>query len=137
MEYYRRIATPFSVIVLTMLGAVLSSRKTRGGSGFYLAFGLVSAALFVVMDRFSVVFSTKGGLNPLLAAWIPNIIFGLVTLRIYQHQQDPHWQCGNRVVIVSRCSISRPSFPELSATDQIDKKDILLAGRKKCWPNWN
>jgi lipopolysaccharide export system permease protein len=84
VEYYRRIATPFSVIILTMLGAVLSSRKTRGGSGLYLAFGMVSAALFVVMDRFSVVFSTKGGLDPLLAAWIPNIIFGLVTLRIYQ-----------------------------------------------------
>jgi lipopolysaccharide export system permease protein len=37
-----------------------------------------------VMDRFSVVFSTKGSLHPLLAAWIPNIIFGLVTLRVYQ-----------------------------------------------------
>jgi lipopolysaccharide export system permease protein len=84
VEYYRRIATPCSVIILTMLGAVLSSRKTRGGSGLYLAFGLVSAALFVVMDRFSVVFSTKGSLFPLLAAWIPNIIFGLVTLRVYQ-----------------------------------------------------
>ena len=84
VEYYRRIATPFSVVLLTMLGAILSSRKTRGGSGLHLAFGIVSAALFVVMDRFSVVFSTKGNLYPLLAAWLPNIIFGLVTWRVYR-----------------------------------------------------
>ena len=53
-------------------------------SGIHLAFGIVSAAVFVVMDRFSVVFSTKGNLYPLLAAWLPNIIFGLLTLRVYQ-----------------------------------------------------
>jgi lipopolysaccharide export system permease protein len=84
VEFYRRLATPFSVVLLTLLGAILSSRKTRGGSGLHLAFGIVSAAVFVVMDRFSVVFSSKSSLHPLLAAWLPNIIFTFLTLRIYQ-----------------------------------------------------
>jgi lipopolysaccharide export system permease protein len=84
VELYRRMATPVSVIILTLLGAIVSSRKTRGGSGFHLAMGIVSASLFVVMDRFSVVFSTKGSLYPFLAAWMPNIVFSIVTWVTYQ-----------------------------------------------------
>lgn len=83
VEYYRRIATPFSVIILTLLGAVVASRKTRGGSGLHLAFGIVAAASFVIMDRFSVVFSSKGHLQPILAAWLPNLIFIIITFFVY------------------------------------------------------
>ena len=60
VERYRRDATPFSVIILTVIGVAVASRKTRGGSGLPLAIGIISAALFVVMDKFSTVFSTKG-----------------------------------------------------------------------------
>ena len=84
VEYYRRIATPFSVVILTMLGAVVASRKTRGGSGLHLAFGIVAAATFVIMDRFSIVFSSKGHLHPMIAAWIPNIVFTIVTFFVYR-----------------------------------------------------
>jgi lipopolysaccharide export system permease protein len=84
VEYYRRIATPFSVLILTLLGAVVASRKTRGGSGLHLAFGIVAAATFVIMDRFSIVFSSKGNLTPLVAAWIPNLIFMTITFFVYQ-----------------------------------------------------
>lgn len=85
VEIYRRFATPVSVIILTIMGVAVAARKTRGGSGLHLAFGIVMAALFVVMDKFSTVFSTKGSFPPLLAAWLPNIIFGLVTYRLYKN----------------------------------------------------
>lgn len=84
VEYYRRLATPCSVVILTLLGAVVASRKTRGGSGLHLAFGIVAAAFFVVMDRFSVIFSSKGNLYPLLAAWLPNLFFSAVTYWVYR-----------------------------------------------------
>ncbi len=84
VEYYRRIATPFSVLILTLLGAVVASRKTRGGSGLHLAFGIVAAATFVIMDRFSIVFSSKGNLHPMIAAWIPNLIFAVITFFVYR-----------------------------------------------------
>jgi lipopolysaccharide export system permease protein len=84
VEYYRRMATPVSVIILTVLGAVVASRKIRGGSGLHLAVGIVAAASFVVMDKFSTVFSTKGDLHPWLAAWLPNIIYGIVTFWVYK-----------------------------------------------------
>ena len=87
VERYRRDATPFSVVLLTIMGAIIAAKKTRGGSGLHLAVGIVIAALFVVMDKFSLTFSTKSNFSPLLAAWMPNIIFGFVTAYIYRRAQ--------------------------------------------------
>jgi lipopolysaccharide export system permease protein len=82
-ERYHRDATPFSVIILTMIGAVIATRKVRGGSGLLLAIGLVMAAVFVIMDKFSITFATKGNFSPMLAAWMPNIIFTIVAGWLY------------------------------------------------------
>ncbi|HLX91185.1 MAG TPA: LptF/LptG family permease [Puia sp.] len=84
VERYHRDSTPFSILILTIMGAVISSRKVRGGSGLHLALGIVAAALFVVMDKFAITFSTKGNFPPILAAWVPNIIFSGVTLILYK-----------------------------------------------------
>jgi lipopolysaccharide export system permease protein len=84
VERYRRDATPVSIFILTIIGVSVSARKTRGGSGLPLAIGIVMAACFVVMDRFSTVFSQKGNLHPLLAAWVPNIIFSCIALYMYK-----------------------------------------------------
>lgn len=83
VELYHRDATPFSVIIMALIGAIIASRKIRGGSGLHLAVGIVLAAIFVVMDKFAVTFSTKGDLPPLLAAWLPNIIFTFVAGVLY------------------------------------------------------
>jgi lipopolysaccharide export system permease protein len=84
VERYRRDANPISVFILTMIGAVIASKKTRGGSGLHLAVGIISAAFFVVMDKFSLTFSTKGSFPPMLAAWTPNIIFSLFAVWMYR-----------------------------------------------------
>ena len=83
VELYRRSATPASVFLLTLIGAVIASRRTRGGSGMHLALGITIAALYILSDRFSTVFATKGNFPPLLAAWLPNIVFAIVAYRLY------------------------------------------------------
>jgi lipopolysaccharide export system permease protein len=84
VELYRRQATPFTVLVLTIIGAIIASRKTRGGSGLHLATGIIIAALFIVADKFSTVFATKGNFHPMLAAWTPNIAFTIVAMFMYR-----------------------------------------------------
>lgn len=84
VERYRRDATCVTVILLTLIGAIVAGRKVRGGSGVHLAVGFVTAALFILTDRFSTIFSTKGDLPPLLAAWIPNLIFVFVVIFLYR-----------------------------------------------------
>ena len=84
VERYRRVATPATVILLTMIGVVIASRRSRGGSGMHLALGIVIAAVFIISDRFSTVFATKSNFPPLLAAWLPNIVFSGVAYWMYR-----------------------------------------------------
>jgi len=84
VERYNRDSIPVSVIILSMIGATLSSRKVRGGSGFHLAVGVVLSVLYILFGRFSLVFATKGNFPPILAAWVPNIIFGTLSYYLYR-----------------------------------------------------
>ena len=84
VEKYRRTATPFTVLLLTIIGAVIASRKIRGGSGLHLAIGIAIAAIFIISDRFSTVFAVKSSLHPLIAAWLPNIAFSFVAFYFYR-----------------------------------------------------
>jgi lipopolysaccharide export system permease protein len=84
VERYNRDAIPASVVILTIIGAVLASRKVRGGSGFHLAMGVVLSVLYILFGRFAVVFATKGNFTPFLAAWIPNIVFAFLCLYLYK-----------------------------------------------------
>jgi lipopolysaccharide export system permease protein len=72
------------VVILTLIGAIMACRKIRGGSGAHLAVGIILCAFFILTDRFSTIFSTKGNLNPYIAAWLPNVIFGFVTVWLYK-----------------------------------------------------
>jgi lipopolysaccharide export system permease protein len=83
VERHKRDATPVSVVILTLIGAIIASRKTRGGLGLHLALGLMIGVLFFGMNTFSTVFSTNADLNPVLAAWLPNIVFGVVAVFLY------------------------------------------------------
>ncbi|MFT3911131.1 MAG: LptF/LptG family permease [Ferruginibacter sp.] len=84
VERYNRDAIPVSVLILTIIGAVLASRKVRGGSGFHIALGVILSVLYILFSRMTLVFATKGDFPPLLAAWIPNIIFGLLAFYLYK-----------------------------------------------------
>ncbi|HUC81807.1 MAG TPA: LptF/LptG family permease, partial [Flavisolibacter sp.] len=64
--------------------AIIAGRKTRGGSGLHLAIGIVIAAVFILSDRFSTVFAVKSNFPPLLAAWVPNVIFTFVAYYLYR-----------------------------------------------------
>lgn len=84
VERYNRDAIPVSVLILTIIGAVLASRKVRGGSGLHLAIGVIISVLYILFSRFSIVFATKGNFTPFIAAWTPNIIFGFLAFYLYK-----------------------------------------------------
>lgn len=75
-EQYKRYIQPLSAFVLTLIGVALSSRKVRGGVGLPLGIGIVLSFAFIVLNQFTKMFSTKGGLPPLLANLIPIVVFG-------------------------------------------------------------
>lgn len=78
VEKHSRFASPFATLVLTLIGVSLSSRKMRGGIGMHLGLGILITFAFILFMRISNVFGTYGNLSPAIAAWIPNIVFGLL-----------------------------------------------------------
>jgi lipopolysaccharide export system permease protein len=84
IEKYRRTAFPFSTFILTIIGVAVSSRKVRGGIGMQLGVGLGLSFTYILFMQFSSQFSIGGTLPPLLAVWIPNIIFTFVALFMYK-----------------------------------------------------
>ena len=79
-EIQRRLADPFSIFILTLLGVTVASRKTRGGMGMNLAIGVTTGALFVFMQKFSSTFAQGNYISPELGMWIPNIFFSIVAI---------------------------------------------------------
>jgi lipopolysaccharide export system permease protein len=84
LEKNNRNANPVSVFILTIIGASIASRKIRGGSGFHLAIGVMICVLYILVGRFSAVFSMKGNFNPFIAAWLPNFAFGILAWYLYR-----------------------------------------------------
>jgi len=84
VERYNRDAIPASVLILTLIGTVLASRKIRGGSGIHLAAGVLISVTYILCSRFTIVFATKGNLTPFLAAWTPNFLFAILAVYLYR-----------------------------------------------------
>ncbi len=76
LEKYKRYAYPLSTYILTLMGVSLSSRKVRGGVGLPLGIGIVLSFAYILFIQFTTMFALKGGLPPIIAVMIPNLIFG-------------------------------------------------------------
>jgi lipopolysaccharide export system permease protein len=84
IEKHRRFSSPFAVFILTLIGVSLSSRKVRGGIGMNIGIGLGLSFTYILFMQFSSQFSLKGNLDPMLAMWLPNIIYTIVALVLYR-----------------------------------------------------
>ena len=86
-EKYKRFGMPFAIIILTIIGVSVSSKKTRGGMGLNLGVGLLLSFAFLIVFQFFLAYGASGAMHPLLAVAIPNIIFGGIALVLYKLAQ--------------------------------------------------
>lgn len=84
VEYHRRTASAMSIYIMTLIGVSLASRKVRGGLGWHLVLGIGLSALYEIISKFSVTFSTNSSLPAIIGTWIPNIIFGVIAFYLYK-----------------------------------------------------
>ena len=84
VEQYLRITYPFSVIILTMIGVILSARKTREGAGLQIALGFVLAFVYIIFYITSRTIAQAGSMDPLLACWLPNLVFTGIGVLLYK-----------------------------------------------------
>lgn len=84
IEKHKRIANPFAIFILSLIGVSLSSKKVRGGIGMNIGIGLMLSFSYILFLQFASQFSLKGNLGPMLAMWIPNIIYSIVAIVLYK-----------------------------------------------------
>ena len=84
VEYHKRIASSFASFILTTIGLSLSSRKRKGGMGMYLGIGLALSFTYILLQTVSSTFAVNADAPPILAAWIPNLIFAVVAWFCYR-----------------------------------------------------
>lgn len=77
-EEYRRFVYPLATYVLTLIGVSISSRRVRGGIGLPLGIGIFLCFAYIVVDKFAIVFSIKGGMPPIITVFTPNVLFGIL-----------------------------------------------------------
>ena len=84
IERHKRISGPFSVFILTIIGVSLASRKIKGGLGFHLGLGLLLSFSYILFMQISVVFAVNGNTPPVIAVWIPNLLYAAIAWVLYR-----------------------------------------------------
>jgi len=74
IERHRRFADPAAIIILTLIGFAMSSRKRRGGIALQIGLGLLICFIYVAL-LFAGQSLIGGDVPPWVAVWFPNFIF--------------------------------------------------------------
>lgn len=85
IEKHKRVANPFSTIILTIVAVAIGSRRIRGGAGIQLSIGLLLSFGYILFMQISTTFATNSNLLPVVAVWIPNLLFALVALLLVKY----------------------------------------------------
>lgn len=83
IEKYIRYMQPFGIIVLTFMGVLVSARKSRGGTGLQIAIGFLLAFVYIIFFITAKAIAESNSIHPMLAIWIPNIVFSMVSMVMY------------------------------------------------------
>ena len=84
IEYHKRFATVMAAFILTTIGAALSSRKIKGGMGLNIGIGLALSFSYILFMTVTSTFAINGYVSPMVAAWIPNVIYTVIAIFLYR-----------------------------------------------------
>ncbi|MFO7675147.1 MAG: LptF/LptG family permease [bacterium] len=88
VEYHYRFSYSLIGLVIVLLGLPLSIRMRRGGVMFGLGLGLLVSFLYWGAIQLSRAYGTSHVISPMLAAWLPNIVFGGIAALLWAGVRD-------------------------------------------------
>ncbi len=80
--FHLKLSLPWACVILALLGSSLGVRPHRTGSGVGLAVSVMVVFVYYVLMSFFKSFGEAGYLPPLVAAWMPNVLFFAYALRL-------------------------------------------------------
>jgi lipopolysaccharide export system permease protein len=85
VEMYTRYTSPVTIFILVFMGVIVSARKSRGGTGPQIALGFLLSFIFILFFTLFRTFAENGSMPPEISVWIPNIIFGIISIAMYKY----------------------------------------------------
>ena len=76
VERALKLAVPFTCLVVALFGASLAVSGPRSGTAWGVAVSLGTTFVFLLMVQLTKAVGAGGVLPPLVAAWLPNVVFG-------------------------------------------------------------
>lgn len=84
VEYWQRGASSFAAFILTAIGLSLSAKKRKNGMGISLGVGLLLSFAYIMFQTISATFAVNANFPPLIAVWIPNVVFTFIAIYFYR-----------------------------------------------------
>jgi lipopolysaccharide export system permease protein len=78
VERMLKLAIPVTCIIIALFGAPLATSTQRGGAAYGIGVSLATTVVFLMMIQLTKAIGGKGLVPAELAAWIPNVLFGVV-----------------------------------------------------------
>jgi len=88
VKLHTKIAVPFASLIIILIGVPLSAKKKRGGLATEIGISLFAGFLFLGLQKTIATFGYNGVVNPMLAAWLPNLLFLAIGYGIYRYSPD-------------------------------------------------
>jgi len=83
VERALKIAIPVTCLVIALFGAPLGVTGSRSGPAYGVAVSLATTIVFLLAVQISKAVGAGGLLPPLVAAWAPNVVFGLAGVVLF------------------------------------------------------
>jgi lipopolysaccharide export system permease protein len=78
-----KIAVPIACFIIAFFGMPLATSNQRGGAAYGIGISLGTTIIFLIMIQLTRAIGGQGGLSPELAAWVPNMVFGVLGLIMF------------------------------------------------------
>ena len=75
MKREQKLAIPFATLVVILFGAPLATSSRLGGTALGVGISLGTVLFYILMLKVSAAFGEIGALSPVVAAWLPNVVF--------------------------------------------------------------
>ena len=76
MERQQKLALPLAALIIALFGAPLATSSRRGGAVYGIGVSLAVTLVYLLLFRVGRALGGAGTLDPSLAAWMPNLLFG-------------------------------------------------------------
>ncbi len=80
VKYHTKLSFPFACLIVILIGVPLSAQKKRSGIALEAGISILVGFLYMGVQQVFGTLGYKGAVNPILAAWMPNMIFFAVGL---------------------------------------------------------